>query len=131
MARQVFARALPPPDPASLLAAVVAIVGAGAAITPEMDPTGVLTIAIDKPTAWAAGEITSVQTAVTAAVAASPALAQQAAIDALPVVLKAILLATIDQLNVLRADVTTLGISRAPISGAAAIAAVRAKAGTL
>jgi hypothetical protein len=52
----------------------------------------------------------------------------QGEIDAIPIVTKAIVLALVDQLNVIRAALPT---PLAPITPAQAIAAIRAKAGTL
>lgn len=64
-------------------------------------------------------------------VAARTAAAQQDAqlqVDGIPIALKAIVLALIDQLNVLRAG---LPAPLPPITPAQALAAIRAKAGTL
>lgn len=90
------------------------IVQYGAAATPSQHTAGaalLLTVAIDA-----------------AAQAAQDDLDAQLAIDAVPLVLKAIVLALIDQLNVIRAALPSpLGA----ITPAQAIAAIRAKAGTL
>jgi hypothetical protein len=83
-------------------------------------------VTIQKPTAWSGGDITTVQAAVTACPAASPQTDAQNAIDSLSIFEKAIILTIIDQLNILRAF-HALGA----ITPAAAVTAVRAKAGTL
>lgn len=70
----------------------------------------------------------AVQAAIAAAPAATTQLDAQVAIDALPIIEKAIVLAIIDQLNVIRA---ALPVPLGAITPAQAMAAVRAKAGTL
>lgn len=72
--------------------------------------------------------MTSVTNAVVAAPVTSPQLDAQDAIDNMPILQKAIVLALIDQLNVIRAALPSpLGA----ITPAQAVAAIRTKAGTL
>jgi len=102
-------------------------------------------VSIGDPATRATWLVTFAATATPAQVASAPAIlatvavdaaaqnAQdqrdaQALIDAAPILTKAIVLALIDQLNVIRA---ALPVPLGPISPAAAIAAIRAKAGTL
>lgn len=81
-----------------------------------------------KDTAWTAPQITAAQNTVDTSPAVSPQLTAQEEIDQLGVREKAILLTLLDQINVIRAALTPpLGA----ITPAQAIAAVRAKAGTL
>lgn len=121
MFAQTFARVGGDPDLSALATAVRPTLG---------DPfylgvsAGVVTI--QKPTAWIAGDITTVQAAVTACAAASAQTDAQDAIDAMSIFEKAIILTIIDQLNILRAF-HSLGA----ITPAQAVTAVRAKAGTL
>jgi len=112
------------PDPTSLLALLRAL-----------DPTagvahdsGLDTYRLKKATAWTAPQIAAAQTVLDTAPASSPQLSAQAAVDGWPLELKALALALIDQLNVLRA---ALPVPLPPITPAQAIAAIRAKAGTL
>lgn len=112
------------PDLPSLLAALRA-----------QDPTagiqhepGAPTYVIKKNTPWTAPQIAFAQNAIDAAPASSPQLTAQAQIDAWPIAQKALVLALIDQLNVLGARVTP---PIAAITPAQAIAAIRDKAATL
>jgi hypothetical protein len=112
------------PDPASLLSQLRAL-----------DPTagvqhepGTLAFIIKKATAWTAPQITAAQTALNTAPATTSQLAAQAEVDRLSIREKAIILTLIDQLNTIRAAlVPPLGA----ITPAQAVAAIRAKAGTL
>lgn len=122
---QVFTRAAATfPDPANLYPAVAAVIGSQFVLFQDFRDDGSKPVLIDKATPWLPAEITAVQSAVTNAPAA-PAPFQA---DALPLVWKAIVLALIDQLNVIRAALPT---PKPDITPAQAIAAIRAKAGTL
>lgn len=83
---------------------------------------------LKKTTAWSAPQIAAAQTTIDTAPAATGAIVGQSAVDAWPVEFRALVLALIDQLNVIRA---ALPVPLGPITPAQAIAAVRAKAGTL
>lgn len=125
--RQRFTRATGQPDLAGLIAAVRPTIGDPFYISTQTD-ADVLSVVVEKPRAWAAGEVTAVQNAVTAATVTSARTEAQAVIDAMPILEKAIVLALIDQLNTIRAALPTpLG----PITPAQALAAVRTKAGSL
>lgn len=100
------------------------------------DPTAVLFPTGDavgtwrgkKAQAWTAPDITAAQTLLDTTAPLTLELAAQHNVDAWPIELKALALALIDQLNVIRANLPTpLGA----ITPAQAIAAIRAKAGTL
>lgn len=125
MFRQTFTRSTPAPDLPSLVTTIRPTVGDPFYVGVQMD-NGVFTVAVEKATAWQAGEITTVQNAVNACVAATPQTEAQAWIDAMPLGEKAFALAIIDQLNTLRAF-----HSLAAITPTAAMAAIRAKAATL
>jgi hypothetical protein len=112
------------PDPIALRAAVQAATG---------DPTAVLFNLGDgwhgkKAAPWSAADVVATQTALDTVAASTPTLRQQQDVDAIPIVTKAIVLALIDALNVVRA---ALPVPLPPITPAQAIAAIRAKAGTL
>lgn len=125
LVRQTFTRSGAAPDLPSLATAIRPTIGDPFYLGLQADG-GVLTVVVEKPTAWQAGEITSVQSAVTAAVTATPQTEAQAWIDAMPIGQKAFILALLDQINTLRAL-----HSLAAITPAQALAAVRTKAGTL
>jgi len=122
---QPFTSARPTwPDPASLLATLQAL-DATATWSGAPSPAGFL---FGKSTAWTAPQITAAQTALDAAAASTPELTAQTTVDRWPLELQALALALIDQLNVIRA---ALPVPLGAITPAAAIAAVRAKAGSL
>ena len=83
---------------------------------------------VKKATAWTAPQVTATQTVIDSSAASSPQLTAQAEIDTWPLSLKALVLALIDQLNVIRAALPT---PLPPITPAQALTAVRTKAGTL
>lgn len=124
---QTFTRAGQSPDLAALDTAIRVAIG---------DPfyrdiqtvSGVLSVSVQKSTAWNGPQTSAVQAAVDAAAPATPQTDAQNAIDAMPIIEKAIILALIDQLNVIRA---ALPAPLGAITPAAAIAAIRAKAATL
>lgn len=121
---QTFTTArLTEPDPTSLLAQLRALdVTAGV----MHNPGGPYTI--KKATAWTAPQITAAQNVIDTAPASTPQLTAQAEVDSWSITTRALLLALIDQINVLRAALPT---PLAAITPAQALAAMRTKAGTL
>lgn len=85
-------------------------------------------IAVKKNSAWTQPQITSAQNVIDTAPAVTPQTVAQAEIDAWPIAQRALVLALIDQLNVIRSK---LSPPLPDITPAQALAAVRAKAGTL
>jgi hypothetical protein len=77
---------------------------------------------------WSAGDLSATQTALDTTAATTAALTNQQIVDAMPMVLKAVALTLVDQLNVIRA---ALPVPLGAITVPQAIAAIRAKAGTL
>lgn len=113
------------PDAASLFAQLRAL-DASAGI---QHTGGSSTYVLKKATAWTGPQITAAQNVVDTAPASSPQLDAQAFVDVLPIWAKAEALAIIDQLNIIR---NLLSPPKTPdITSAQAIAAIRAKAGTL
>jgi len=111
------------PEPVTLIANLRAL-DATAGVQHEVGPAYVL----KKGSAWTAPQIAAAQTVIDTAPAATAQLVAQTTIDQMPIATKAIVLALIDQLNVVRSKL----IPALPdITPAQAIAAVRAKAGTL
>lgn len=123
--RQLFTRAGNAPDIQSLAASIRPTVGDPFYVGIQIDGAG-LRVAVEKQTTWLAGEITTVQTAVTAAVDSTPQTEAQSRIDDMPIFQKAIVLTLLDQINVLRA-----AAAMSTVTPAQALAAVRAKAATL
>lgn len=122
---QTFARSGSFPDYGALMAAVTAALGTpGFLLWITYLDDGTKPVLVDKPTAWLAGEISAVQTAVTQA----PASAAFFATDVFPLLQKAVALALVDQLNVIRA---ALPVPLGAITPAQAVNAIRAKAATL
>jgi hypothetical protein len=112
------------PDPVALRLAVQAATS---------DPTAVLYNLGDgwkgkKAAAWTAGDLSATQTALETTAALTQALSNQEIVDAMPMILKAVSLALVDQINVIRA---ALPVPLAAITVPQALAAIRAKAGTL
>jgi hypothetical protein len=99
------------------------------------DATALISITPD-PHQWmigtaiimSAGTISAVQTAIDIAIDATPPLDAQNSIDHWPIELKALVLALIDQLNVIRAALVPPKVA---ITSAQALQAVRDKAATL
>jgi hypothetical protein len=116
-----------PPDDVALLSAVKAALGNDPTLglSYTADPTRFV---VTKATAWLAAELTAVQAAIEGAPALTPQVVAQRAIDAMLIYDKARDLALIDQLNVIRA---ALPAPKPDITIAQALAAIRAKAGTL
>lgn len=136
MFQLTFQRATPP-DRVALLAALRVALPDVATLRVSDGPTLVLatgtllptgTLIVDKATAWTGADVLAAQAAVDAAAVTTPQLEAQHAIDSMEIATKALALALIDQLNVIRAALPTpLGA----ITPAQAVAAIRAKAGTL
>jgi len=114
------------PDPVALRAAVQAATSDATAVVFNLGSGSVWQG--KKATAWSAADITATQTALDTTAASTPTLRQQQEIDAIPIAWRAIVLALIDQVNVIRA---ALPAPLNPITPAQALAAIRAKAGTL
>lgn len=112
------------PDPASLLAQLRAL-DATAGVQHQ---AGTNAYTIKKATTWTAPQIAAAQTVLETAPVTSPQLTAQAFVDSMPIMTQAIVLALIDQLNVIRA---ALPVPLSAITPAQAIAAIRAKAGAL
>lgn len=114
------------PDAIGLLAALRASVAPEVGITFADDQQH---YTLKKATAWQPADIAAAQSTLDTFAAATPELSAQHDVDALPIWAKALALALIDQLNVIRGK---LAPPLTPdISAAQAIAAIRAKAGTL
>jgi hypothetical protein len=122
---QIFtaARATAPHWPSVLttLRQTDASIGGG----PTIDP---FTATFDKDTAWTAQQISQTQTVITNAPADTPEIEAQFSVDGMPIATKALLLTLLDQINTIRA---ALSPPLGAITPAQALAAVRAKAGTL
>lgn len=112
------------PDPATLLATLRAL-DASAGV---QHLAGTQAYRLKKATAWTAPQMNAAQNAIDTAPPVTPQSLAQAEIDAMPIFQKAILLALIDQLNVIRSK---LSPALAAITPQQAIDAVRAKAGNL
>lgn len=112
------------PDVAAMLASLRASVASDVGVQ-VVDPQHYV---LKKSTAWQAGDISSAQTIVDTTPALTPQREAQNQIDAWPLALKALVLALIDQLNVIRA---ALPVPLPPITPGQALAAIRTKAGTL
>lgn len=125
--RQVFTRAGNAPDLPMLATAIRPTIGDPFYVYAQVD-NGAWRVLVEKPTAWVAGDITTVQNAVTAAADATLQSDAQNQIDQMPIFQKAILLTLLDQINTLRTQPST---TFAAVTPAQAIAAVRTKAGTL
>lgn len=113
-----------PPDPVALLATLR---GADATVGISADPIG-QTFKLKKSTTWTPPQIAGAQNAIDSAPALTPQRQAQNEIDAWPITQKAFALALIDQLNVIRSK---LSPPLPDITSAQALAAIRAKAGTL
>jgi hypothetical protein len=89
---------------------------------------GVITIVVEKPTAWQPNEITVVQNAVNAAPDATPQTEAQNQIDQFPIKDRAVISALIKEINILRAAVVP---ALPPRTLTQAIGAVKNEAGNL
>lgn len=128
LSRQVFARTGKVPDLGTLATPIRAAVGDPFYVNAELKIGGVVTIVVEKPTPWQANEITAVQNAVNAAFDATPQSEAQNFLDQMPLWAEALALALVDEINRLRTQPTTVFPAVTP---AQALAAIRAKAGTL
>lgn len=114
------------PDPVALLASIHATVDVNAGLAVPLG--GVGSYLVKKATPFSGADVAGCQAAIDAAPALTPQREAQNQIDAWPLALKALVLALIDQLNVIRA---ALPVPLPPITPGQALAAIRAKAGTL
>ncbi len=112
------------PDPTSLLSQLKALDASAGVQHTDGSPFFVL----KKATIWTGPQTTAAQNVLDTAPATSERLSAQAAIDAMSIFEKAIILAIIDEINRLRTQPTTTFIA---FTMQQAIAAVRTKAGTL
>lgn len=128
MIRETFTRTGNTPDLGVLATPVRAAISDPFYLAAQLSLGGVVTVFVDKPTAWLASEITAVQTAVTAAADATPQTDAQNFVDEMPLWAKALALALVDEINRLRTQPTTVFPSVTP---AQALNAIRNKAGTL
>lgn len=113
------------PDPVTVLAAIQTATG---------DPTAVLfhdwrgLWRGEKATAWTAPEIAEAQRIVDTTAALTPQLAAQRAIDNFPIEYRALVLALLNEINIVRAALVPPLAAR---TANEAITAIRAKAGLL
>jgi hypothetical protein len=112
------------PDLATLSAQIRALDATAIVYEPLTPPTYV----IRKDTIWTAPQIAAVQTIIDTAPDATSRLTAQNVVDTWPIETRALVLALIDQLNVIRA---ALPVPLSPITPAQALNAIRIKAGTL
>ena len=113
------------PDNAAMVAAIRAALS---------DPTATLscpdgvTVYAKKATDWTPAHIAQAQTVIAQAAALTPQLAAQRQVDQFPIEYRALVLALVDAINVLR---THPAIGLPAVTPAQALAAIRTKAGTL
>ena len=112
------------PDNVALSAAIKAATDATAVLT-CLDGT---TAIGKKATDWTPQQIAAAQTILDTAAAVTPQVLAQREVDRFPLAYKALVLALIDQINVIRAALVPPKVAITP---AQAIAAIRDKAGTL
>jgi hypothetical protein len=115
------------PDIPSLLASIRTAVN-DATVVGMADPFRVDLYRLKRQGVWSAADITTTQGLIDTAPAVTPQQLAQRTVDAWPIELRALVLALIDQLNTIRA---ALPSPLPPITPAQAIAAIRAKAGSL
>jgi len=116
------------PDLVALTAAVRTATGDATAVLFREAPGATGEWRGKKATAWSAADLTAAQTALDTTPALTAQLGAQRTVDSFPIETRAIVLALIDQLNVIRA---ALPVPLAAITPTQAIAAIRTKAGTL
>jgi hypothetical protein len=110
------------PDPAQLLVQL-------RALDPTAGMDGVrVPITVKKATTWTATQITAAQNVIDTAPAMTPQSVAQAEIDAWPIMFRSLVLALVDEINILRSHPAIGLTARTP---AQAIAAIRNKAATL
>jgi hypothetical protein len=112
------------PDPVVVLASIKTAIG---------DATAVLVDVRDgwkgkKATVWTSQQIAAAQNVLDTTPPVTPEVVAQRAIDSYPIELRALVLALVDQLNVVRAALPT---PKAAITPAQALQAIRDKAATL
>jgi hypothetical protein len=129
MFQQVFQRATPP-DRAALLASLQGVLPDVTSIRLSDQPFVLLagTLAVSKTGPWLPADLVTAQALITAAANASAESDAQADVDTWPIEYKALVLAIIDALNVVRAG---LPVPLGAITPAQAIAAIRSKAALL
>lgn len=116
------------PDLPSLIASLRATVAPDVGVQLRDGPQ----MTLKKGTPWTAPEVTAAQTAIDGAPAWTPLLEAQRLIDAMSIYDKARDLELINQLNILRAALRSLGVTGLPdITAAQAITAIRNRAATL
>lgn len=113
------------PDPAQLQAQLRALDPTAGAVPTSPDGRS---FTVKKNTVWTQPQIAAAQNVIDTAPAVSPQSIAQAEIDAWPIAQKAVVLAIIDALNVIRSK---LSPPLPAITPAAAVQAVRDKAATL
>ncbi len=114
------------PDwPTLLLSIRTAVNDATVAGQPDL---AVGTYRLKRQGTWSAPDIASVQALIDAAAPVTARTLAQAAVDNWPIEQRALILALVDQINILRAAVNP---PLSALSPSAAVAAIRAKAGTL
>lgn len=126
---QVFTRAGigQGPDPIALDIAIKGAATGVTSITVQGSP-GSYNISVDKATNWTSPQITAVQNAINGVADVTTILMDQAYIDKMPKVEKAIILSLLDQINLIRSKlVPPLGA----ITPAQVVAAVRVKVGEI
>ncbi len=115
------------PDMPVLLASIRTAVN-DATVAGGTDPGRVDTYRLKRQGVWTVNDISTTQSLIDAAAPVTPAILAQRAVDAWPIEFKALALAIIDQLNTIRAGLPS---PLPPITPNQALAAIRAKAGTL
>lgn len=114
-----------PPDPVALISAIRSATG---------DPTAVIVQTMQgewrgkKATDWTPADTANAQNILDTVAPLTPQLVAQRNVDTFPIEYKALVLALVDQINVLRSKLTP---PLPDITPAQAIAAIRQKAGTL
>lgn len=119
------------PDPMGLISTVRTALADATALVIDQN-AGLATsgglVFVQKATSWTPGDLTAAQTAIDTAPALTPQREAQNEIDNWPITVRALALALLDQINVLRAALPTPLVAITP---AQAMAAIRTKAGTL
>lgn len=113
------------PDAVALTASVRVAVGDPAAV---VIPRGAAAWSVKKAKPWTAPDVSAVQSAIDTAPTLTAQIAAQRTVDAWPIEYKALVLALIDALNVVRSKLPT---PLPAITPAQAIQAIRDKAGAL
>lgn len=114
-----------PPDTAAMTAAIQAALNDPSAMLGTPDG---LTVYAKKATDWTPAQIAQAQQVIANAPALTPQVTAQRTVDRFPIEYRALILALVDALNVVRAKLPT---PLPPITPSAALQAIRDKAGTL